>query len=387
MPLWEPGGGHNGFGRRSIFYFSRFSAPIPPTPFPAGRGRPRLFHARGSAPCIPATEPARHWEMGANQAPGGGHGGFACRIALPLWVPGGGHNGFGRRSIFYFSRFSAPIPPTPFPAGRGGSRLFHARGCAPCIPGIKPFAALIDFVAVVPCGGACLVCRPPTVPFACFPAPIPPNPLPGGKGGNQGYFMQGAAPLASPRLNPRGTGSTCQSGTRRGARRFCLPDCFATVGARRGGTMVLVAGRFFTLAVFLPPFPEGEGYPPDPLPGGKGETLGYFMQGAAPLASPRLNPRGTYIPCQAGAQRRGELVFRRKTDRTAFLWAVPPAKERGDRGRGTSAFEMVLSPGAGRTSAAGVQPPPKPLLPIIFRPSLDNRTEVWYTRDTTIETR
>ena len=26
-----------------------------------------------------------------------------------------------------------------------------------------------------------------------------------------------------------------------------------------GGTMVLVAGRFFTLAVFLPPFPEGEG--------------------------------------------------------------------------------------------------------------------------------
>ena len=36
---------------------------------------------------------------------------------------------------------------------------------------------------------------------------------------------------------------------------------------------------------------------------------------------------------------------------------MPAAKERGDRGRGTSAFEMVLSPGAGRTSAAGVQPP------------------------------
>ena len=26
---------------------------------------------------------------------------------------------------------------------------------------------------------------------------------------------------------------------------------------------------------------------------------------------------------------------------------MPAAKERGDRGRGTSAFEMVLSPGAG----------------------------------------
>ena len=32
--------------------------------------------------------------------------------------------------------------------------------------------------------------------------------------------------------------------------------------------------------------------------------------------------------------------------------AVPAAKERGDRGRGTSAFEMVLSPGAGIASAA-----------------------------------
>ena len=47
----------------------------------------------------------------------------------------------------------------------------------------------------------------------------------------------------------------------------------------------------------------------------------------------------------------------RKTVRTAFLLAVPAAKERGDRGRGTSAFEMVLSPGAGIASAAGVHPP------------------------------
>ena len=53
---------------------------------------------------------------------------------------------------------------------------------------------------------------------------------------------------------------------------------------------------------------------------------------------------------------------RRKTDRTAFLLAVPAAKERGDRGRwnypshATAAFEMVLSPGAGIASAARVQP-------------------------------
>ena len=85
------------------------------------------------------------------------------------------------------------------------------------------------------------------------------------------------------------------------------------------------------LAVCLNFFP----HPPDPLPGGKGETKGYFMQGASPLASPGLNPR-----------------FAAKTAGSNSLRAVPAAKERGDRGRwnypshATAAFEMVLSPGA-----------------------------------------
>ena len=79
--------------------------------------------------------------------------------------------------------------------------------------------------------------------------------------------------------------------------------------------------------------------PPTPFPAGRG-TLGYFMQGASPLASPRLNP-----------------WFAAKATGSGSLWAVPVAKERGDRGRGTSAFEMVLSPGAGRASAVGGKPP------------------------------
>ena len=54
-------------------------------------------------------------------------------------------------------------------------------------------------------------------------------------------------------------------------------------GSPAGGTMVLVAGRFFTLAVFLPPFPEGEGYPPDPLPGGKGGIKVISCKGLRPL--------------------------------------------------------------------------------------------------------
>ena len=45
-------------------------------------------------------------------------------------------------------------------------------------------------------GGACLLCRPPTLPLGCFVAPIPPpTPFPSGEGGDQGYFhARGFAP-------------------------------------------------------------------------------------------------------------------------------------------------------------------------------------------------
>ena len=115
-----------------------------------------------------------------------------------------------------FSFDFAPYPPSPLPRrGRGRPRLFHARGFAPCIPSIKPLAAQaepekqapggglppalpVDPVAVVLTGGACLFGRLPPLPLAFFVAPIPPAPFPGGEGGDQGYFMQGASPLASP---------------------------------------------------------------------------------------------------------------------------------------------------------------------------------------------
>ena len=49
-------------------------------------------------------------------------------------------------------------------------------------------------------------------------------------------------------------------------------------------------------------------HPPDPLPGGKGETKGYFMQGASPLASPGLYPGGTGFSC-GKRYPRGSLPF------------------------------------------------------------------------------
>ena len=118
----------------------------------------------------------------------------------------------------------APYPPAPLPRrGRGSPRLFHARGFAPCIPGVEPGrhrsrGRIARWRRGLPClacsprrcclrRGACLLCRLPTLPLACFPAPYPPTPFPGGEGGDQGYFMQGAKPLASPGLNPNGTGT------------------------------------------------------------------------------------------------------------------------------------------------------------------------------------
>ena len=107
--------------------------------------------------------------------------------------------------------------------------------------------------------------------FACrisaFLPPIPPTPFPGGEGGDLGCFMQGASPLASPGLG--------------GARHWGRGRTTRPAGGVPGW---LPAKPPFSL-LFCP-------HPPNPLPGGKGEILGYFMQGASPLASPGLNLYG-----------------------------------------------------------------------------------------------
>ena len=61
--------------------------------------------------------------------------------------------------------------------------------------------------------GACLLCRLLPLPLALILPPSPRPPSPPGKGGIKGYFMQGAAPLASPGLNPRFAAKTAGSGS------------------------------------------------------------------------------------------------------------------------------------------------------------------------------
>ena len=155
-------------------------------------------------------------------------------------------------------------------------------------------------------GGACLPCRPLPLPLTLFLPPSPRPPSPPGKGETKGYFMQGAAPLASPGLNPGGIGFSCGKRVPAGLRplRGGGWRCGAWRGAQEGGSPAnlalqepgggaggVVACLPFALALFLPPSPQ------PPSPPGKGETKGYFMQGASPLASPGLNPGGTGFSC------------------------------------------------------------------------------------------
>ena len=118
------------------------------------------------------------------------------RLSLPLWCPQGGvprrcrfggrwrhpaggavvsvaclpcHCGSQRGGVPSllpaapaFSLFSFPLSPRPpSPVGKGEIFLFsYARGSAPCIPGIRTFAAFTEPAKQVPSGGAC----PPALP-------------------------------------------------------------------------------------------------------------------------------------------------------------------------------------------------------------------------------
>ena len=209
LPLWYSQGACLVYHLPTLPFAFLF-APYPPTPFPGGEGGDsRLFHARGFAPCIPKAEPARHWERGRTTHPAG-----VCLVCRPPTPP----------LVYFF----APIPPTPFPGGEGGdSRLFHARGFAPCIPKAEPARHWERGRTTHP-AGVCLVCRPPTPPLVYFFAPIPPTPFPGGEGGDSRLFhARGFAPCIPGGLNPGGTCTT---------KGFCLFTGGQCRQPRRGGT-------------------------------------------------------------------------------------------------------------------------------------------------------
>ena len=132
-----------------------------------------------------------------------------------------------------------------------------------------------------PCSrrGACLLCRPPTVPFACFPAPYPPAPLPQrGRGSPKVYFAGGFAP-GTPAFN-------------RLRHLQNLPSRYPA-----GGLARLVACCPCLYLSFLPPIP------PTPFPSGEGGAPKFILPGASPPAPLHLTACGTHKACQAGTRR------------------------------------------------------------------------------------
>ena len=132
---------------------------------------------------------------------------------------------------------------------RGGAR-WGAGGACPCaaparrgvsgtrrcgLPSLSPACP----AAAVPCGGARLFWSPAAPAFSFLFAPLPRRgrisplpPLPSGKGGTKVIFMQGAPPLASPGLNPRGTCSPSPGGEDHLKRRSSSPPVPPLLGCR-----------------------------------------------------------------------------------------------------------------------------------------------------------
>ena len=113
-----------------------FPAPIPLTPFPTGRGRFFCFLMQGASPLAsPGLSRKRHWDRGANQAPGGG--GVPSLLPADLAVPeaAGAACLLCRLSTLPLAYVLSPIPPPPFPSGEGGDFFaFLCKGLRPLHP-------------------------------------------------------------------------------------------------------------------------------------------------------------------------------------------------------------------------------------------------------------
>ena len=171
-----------------------FLPPIPPTPFPGGEGGDfRLFYARGFAPCIPGAGRGAALGKGANHAPGGGVPGWLpakppfsllfCPPHPPDPLPGGK----GETKVI-LCKGLRPLHPRGW-AGRGTGKGGEPRarwGACPLqgrvrgAPGARRRA----------CPVGCL----PTLPLLYFLAPIPPSPFPAGRGRFFVYFAGGYRP-------------------------------------------------------------------------------------------------------------------------------------------------------------------------------------------------
>ena len=155
---------------------------------------------------------------------------------------------------------------------------------------------------------AYLFCRLPTLPLACFLAPFPPTPLPGGKGDFivflcKGLRLQGASPLAFPRLSRKRHGLNLRDKCPEGARPLCrLPP--------------------LPVACFPAPPPP----PPPPPSRREGGDYKLILPGALPPAPRHQTAYGTDSPCRCST-RRGACPLGRLPSLPLVYFSAPPFPE------------------------------------------------------------
>ena len=98
-----------------------------------------------------------------------GAGAYFCKHFVPAGAQGGGR-----------------LPTLPLRCSQGG------------LPSLPPAYPAFPEAA----GGLGGFGRLPTLPLVCFLSPIPPTPFPAGRGRDYSFLMQGASPLASPGAEP-----------------------------------------------------------------------------------------------------------------------------------------------------------------------------------------
>ena len=169
--------------------------------------------------------------------------GVACLLCRLLSLP----------SVY----FSAPYPPDPLPQrGRGRLKVYFAGGSAPGTPALNRLQHLQNLPSKCPAEDSLLGiadCPPPALAERSSPA---------GKGESFWCLMQGASPLASPGLNPGGTGAGGESRAGGGL----APALLACPAADVSGGVACLLYRLLSPAFtfFFAPIP------PTPFPAGRG---------------------------------------------------------------------------------------------------------------------
>ena len=137
-------------------------------------------------------------------------------------------------------------------------------------------------------------------------------------------------------------------------------------------------------------------HPPYPLPSGKGVTIGYFMQGASPLASPRLDGARHWLSLPYRCLGGGGGTTRREPLSLRFC-GKPRVQPRGCKGRSPLHKKTISPPlpagkgvggmgaekqtkGRVRRAAKQASPPPGTTAARSASPAIPGSCKVSYTR-------